>query len=284
MASGEREKRAATELDNIHGIPPAPTRRVSNSESPLGLSSRIPSRNARMRHPTNSPAKQDPVAFAFLIAISLAAAVATGSALSGVASGAVQDLLRTAGFGRDTAIEAEQHRQAAVLARLENSLGLTRNKVAQLATRADEADVQRRASSPPPVAAGETDSRTDDLEIGLASLRTSLVEHEERNRDAFAAVNKRIDWLETLVYSQDATGSVPGAAPGAPGATRRGARKTSGWYVLHAQEGVAVISGKGGTIDVTPGFVIPQFGRVAAIRQQDGHWEVVTDKGTIRER
>jgi hypothetical protein len=42
--------------------------------------------------------------------------------------------------------------------------------------------------------------------------------------------------------------------------TRRHARKTSGWYVLHAQEGVAMISGKGGTIDVTPGFVIPQFG------------------------
>jgi hypothetical protein len=54
-----------------------------------------------------------------------------------VASGAVQDLLRSAGFGRDTAIEAEQHRQAAVLARLENSLGLMRNKVAQLATRAE---------------------------------------------------------------------------------------------------------------------------------------------------
>jgi hypothetical protein len=240
-----------------------------------------------MRHLTNSPAKQDPVAFAFLIAISLAAAVATGSALSTVASGAMQDLLRAAGFGRDTAIEAEQHRQAAVLARLENSLGLMRNKVAQLATRADEADVQRRPSSPPPVTAGETQSRTDDLEIGLASLRTSLVERDERNRDAFAAVNKRIDWLETLVYSQDATGSVLGAAsgtPGAAGATRRHARQTSGWYVLHAQEGVAVISGKGGTIDVTPGLVIPQFGRVASIRQQDGHWEVVTDKGTIRER
>jgi hypothetical protein len=54
--------------------------------------------------------------------------------------------------------------------------------------------------------------------------------------------------------------------------------------VLHAQEGVAVISGKGGTIDVTPGFVIPQLGRVAEIRQQGGRWEVVTDKGTIRER
>jgi hypothetical protein len=233
---------------------------------------------------TNSHPKQDPVAFAFLIAISLAAAVATGSALSGVASGAMQDLLRAAGFGRDTAIKAEQHRQVAVLARLENSLGLVRNKVAQLATRADEADALRRASSPPQATAGGPAARVDDLELGLGTLRTSLVEQGERNRDAFAAVNKRIDWLETLVYSQDTTGSVPGATPVAPGAARRRGRLGSGWYVLHAQEGVAVISGKSGTIDVTPGFVIPQFGRVAAIRQQGGHWEVVTDKGTIRER
>src|SRR6202795_3637970 len=88
--------------------------------------------------------KQDPVAFAFLIAIGLAAAVVTGGALSGVASGAAQDLLRTAGFGRDTAIEAEQHRQVAVLAKLDTALGLMRNKVAQLAARADEADALRR--------------------------------------------------------------------------------------------------------------------------------------------
>jgi TolA-binding protein len=239
-----------------------------------------------MRDSSNSPSKQDPVAFAFLIAIGLAAAVATGSALSSVASGAAQDLLRAAGFGRDTAIEAEQHRQGAVLARLENSLGLVRNKVAQLSTRADETDAQLRASSPPQAIAGEPEARVDDLEIGLASLRTSLVEEEERNREALAAVNKRVDWLETLVYGHDATGSVQGAAPPAPGSTaaRRRGRQSSGWYVLHAETGVAVISGKGGIIDVTPGLVIPEFGRVAAIRQQGGHWEVVTDKGTIRER
>ena len=55
--------------------------------------------------------------------------------------------------------------------------------------------------------------------------------------------------------------------------------------MLHAEQGVAVIAGKGGTVDVTPGFVVPDLGRVAAIRQQGGHWVVVTDKGmTIRER
>ena len=38
-------------------------------------------------------------------------------------------------------------------------------------------------------------------------------------------------------------------------------------------------------IDVTPGFTVPDLGRVAAIRQEGGRWVVVTDKGmTIRER
>jgi hypothetical protein len=223
--------------------------------------------------------KQDPVAFAFLIAMSLAAAVVTGGALSGVASGAMQDLLRTAGFGRDSDIQAEQRRQAVALAKVEASLGLARGEIATLNARADGADAARQEAVQ--TKAAETNSGAGDTRIDLSALRNSLDDHEERNRHAFSAVNKRIDWLETLVYSQDATGSVQ---PAAPPARRRGSQSTSGWFVLHAESGLAVISGKGGTIDVTPGFVIPQYGRVAAIRQQGGRWEVVTDKGTIRER
>jgi hypothetical protein len=223
--------------------------------------------------------KQDPVAFAFLIAMGLAAAVVTGGALSGVASGVMQDLLRTAGFGRDSDIQAEQRRQAVALAKVEASLGLARGEIATLNARTDGADAARREAVQ--TKAAENNSGAGDTRIELSALRNSLDDHEERNRHALSAVNKRIDWLETLVYSQDATGSVQ---PAAPPARRRGAQPTSGWFVLHAEAGLAVISGKGGTIDVTPGFVIPQYGRVAAIRQQGGRWEVVTDKGTIRER
>ena len=223
--------------------------------------------------------KQDPVAFAFLIAMGLAAAVVTGGALSGVASGAMQDLLRTAGFGRDSDIQAEQRRQAVALSKIEASLGRVRGEIATLNARADGAEAARREAVR--TKAAENNSGAGDIRIDLTALRNSLDDHEERNRHALSAVNKRIDWLEPLVYSQDATGSVQ---PAAPPTRRRGSQPTSGWFVLHAEAGVAVISGKGGTIDVTPGFVIPRFGRVAAIRQQGGHWEVVTDKGTIRER
>jgi hypothetical protein len=217
--------------------------------------------------------KNDPLAFTFLIALALAAAVVTGAALSRVASSGVQDLPGTAGFGRESEIMVEQRRQATELEKIELSIGRVRADMALLNTRVDEVEnLPREAVNSAP---------SIDREIDLGALRSSLDEHAERNRNELRAVNKRLDWLEKLVYGQDATGSVQPAAPG----RRRGAQPGPGWFVLHAEKGVAVIAGKGGAIDVTPGFMVPDLGRVAAIRQESGHWVVVMDKGrTIRER
>jgi len=232
-------------------------------------------------HPAAFP-KHDPIAFTFLVAMALAAAVVTGASLSGVASGAVQDLLRTAGFGQDSEIRAEQRRQALALTKIETSFGLVRGEIAMLNARIADAEKPHLEAATEAPAPGPVETSID-----LAALRTSLDEHAERNRNEFSAVNKRIDWLEKLVYSPEATGSVAQVAPAAPPASgrRHGAQSVPEWFVLHAEKGVAVIAGKTGTIDVTPGFVVPDLGRVAAIRQQAGHWVVVMDKGvTIRER
>jgi hypothetical protein len=239
--------------------------------------------------------RRDSVAFAFLIAMGLAVALTTGAAFSGIAGGAVQDLLHTAGIGRDDAVKAEQQRQAAALAHMERSLDILRGEVGRLAVQANDAaeaaaatEIQRRAAQ---AEAAETDKpKSSASDIDVAALRTSIDEHDERSRAALAAVNKRVDWLETLVYARDATATVTPATPAAPAAPakRRGGRASEQsaprWLVLHAENGVAVISGKGGTIDVTPGYVIPELGRVSAIRQQDGHWQVVTEKTTISQR
>jgi len=217
--------------------------------------------------------KTDPLAFTFLIAMALAAAVVTGASLSGIATGAVQDLLRTAGVGQDSKVRAEQRRQTLALEKIELLISRARADVALLNARVDDVEKlrQQAVSSAPSV----------ENEFELAALRTSLDEHAEHNRNEFTAVNKRIDWLEKLVYSQDATNSVQPTAPG----RRQSARSGPGWFVRHAEKGVAVIAGKGGAIDVTPGFVVPNLGRVAAIRQEGGRWVVVMDKGvTIRGR
>jgi hypothetical protein len=226
-----------------------------------------------MPHSTSPLSKNDSLAFTFLIAVALAAAVVTGASLSGVASGAVKDLLRTAGFGQGSEIMEEQRRQAQALEKIEVSVGRARADIALLNSRVDEAENlhQEAASSAPSI----------DPELQLGALRTSLDEQADRNRNEFNAVNKRIDWLEKLVYSQDPAGPVQPPTP----LRRLTAQSGTGWFVLHAEKGVAVIAGKGGAVDVTPGFVVPDLGRVAAIRQEGRRWVVVMDKGvTLRER
>jgi hypothetical protein len=210
--------------------------------------------------------KNDPLAFTFLVAVALAVAVVTGAALSRVASGAVQDLLLTSGLGQDGEIRAQQRRQALALEKIEMSFSLMRADVALLKARLDDAEKLRQE------AANSAQGRVDG-EFELGAPRTPPDEHTERNRHEFNAVNKRIDWLEKLIYSQDAAGSFQPAIPG----QRQG--EQAGWFVLHAENGVAVIAGKSGAIDVTPGFVVPDLGRVAAIRQEGGRWVVVMDEG-----
>jgi hypothetical protein len=220
---------------------------------------------------TASLPQNGPLPLKFLIAMVLAAAAVTGAALSG--TGAARGQLQTAGVGQESEIRAEQRRQALALEKIELSVGRMRADIALLNARVEDSEnLYLEAAN----SVQSTDGAFD-----LGALRTSLDEHAERNRDEFNSVSRRIDWLEKLVYSRDATGSTPTAPP----RRRQGPRSGPGWFVLHAEKGVAVIAGKGGAIDVTPGFVVPNLGRVAAIRQEGGRWVVVTDKGvTIRER
>lgn len=246
---------------------------------------------ALVRTPVKSAAKGDSVAFTFLIAMGFAVAVTTGAALSGIASGAVQDLLHTAGAGANDAIQSEQQRQGRTLSAIERSLDVMRGEVGRLAVQVDSA-AETAKSAPEPVTAAPEAAKPESGqdEIALSALRSSIDEHEEHTRAALAAVNKRVDWLETLVYSRDATGSVvqPNqAVPAPPAGTmrrRNGQNAPPRWLLLHAQTGVAVVAGKNGTVDVTPGYVLPELGRVAEIRIRDGRWQVVTEKGIITQR
>jgi hypothetical protein len=225
---------------------------------------------------TSSRLRNGLFAFRSLAPVALAAAVVTGASLSGLASGAVQKLPWTAGSRHDSAIIAEQRRQAAALEKIEVAVSRARADVALLNARADEAEnLHLEAAKPASNAA-----TGNDREFDLGALRSSLDDQAERNRNELRTVNKRLDWLEKIVYGHDAAGPVQLAA-----ARRPNARAERRWVVLHAEKGVAVIAGKGGAIDVTPGFMVPDLGRVAAIRQEGGRWVVVTDKGTtIRER
>jgi hypothetical protein len=57
-----------------------------------------------------------------------------------------------------------------------------------------------------------------------------------------------------------------------------------GWKLADVGYGGALIENRRGTYEVYAGDVIPGLGRIDAIRKQDGHWVVVTQKGLILPR
>ena len=56
------------------------------------------------------------------------------------------------------------------------------------------------------------------------------------------------------------------------------------WTLRRVYDGVAVIEGRLGQIEVEPGDMIRGVGRVQDIRRQDGRWVVVTSRGLIVSR
>ena len=155
-------------------------------------------------------------AFRPLLAMTLAAAVVSAASLSGLASGAGQKLPWTQRSRHDSEVMAEQRRQASALEEIEIAVSRARADVALLNARLDEAEnAQQEAAN---------SARSSDLQFGLAALRSSVDEQTERNRNELRAVNKRLDWLEKLVYGQDASGSVQLAASGRSPGARSGRR------------------------------------------------------------
>jgi hypothetical protein len=123
-------------------------------------------------------AKSNPVVFTFVITAALAAAVLTGASLSGVASGAMQDVLRNAGFERNGEILAEQRRQTQALEKIEVAVGRVRADIALLHARFDEARNLYRAVSAAPVNFAPRDPAPGNPRSGpefdLSALRASL--------------------------------------------------------------------------------------------------------------
>jgi hypothetical protein len=173
---------------------------------------------------TASPPK-DTVAFAFLIAMILVAAVMFGAGVSGVASGAVQDMLRTARFGASAEIRAELGLHRTEIADIGASLDRMIGEAAALdkrtgdLARGDAAQADRLARLDAEVAMLKAkfhallpDDPLESLANGgtdALTLRTTLDAQAERNRHEFNALNKRIDYLENMIVTpHDVTASV----------------------------------------------------------------------------
>jgi hypothetical protein len=170
-----------------------------------------------------SPPK-DTVAFIFLIAMILVAAVMFGVGVSGVASGAVQDMLRSAGFGATAEIRAELGRHNTEIADIGASLDRMIGEAATLDARTrdfahtDAAQAERLAKLDEELAMLKAKFRAllpeDPLEslanggTDVLTLRSTLDAQAERSHHEINALNKRIDYLENLIAPPDVTGAV----------------------------------------------------------------------------
>ena len=89
----------------------------------------------------------------------------------------------------------------------------------------------------------------------------------------------RLDRSQSDYRRNDVTASVPAGLPQA--ATQR-TSAVAGWSVRDAYGNTAIIQGRQGTKEVSPGDNIPGLGRIHSIKQQqDGRWVVVTSRGII---
>jgi hypothetical protein len=80
--------------------------------------------------------------------------------------------------------------------------------------------------------------------------------------------------------SPEITGTVQ--QPPRPGNARR--EIVAGWRVRRAFEGVAVLEGQPGVIEVVLGQEVPNLGRIEEIKYENNRWQVLTSKGVILAR
>jgi hypothetical protein len=84
--------------------------------------------------------------------------------------------------------------------------------------------------------------------------------------------------ITAAVPAPEFTGSVPASTTPIASANRT---VIEGWYIRRAYDGAAVLEGKSGVIEVSPGQDIPTLGRIQEISKDGGRWQVITSKGIV---
>ena len=120
---------------------------------------------------------------------------------------------------------------------------------------------------------------------------TGRIEHVERMAQAPAAkldqIAARLAQIEphagSVAAAAPQTAPAPNASAGAakPGSGDAKAKMLSGWSIREVFDGIAVVDGPYGTVEVVTGDNIPGVGRVDAIRRRGNGWILVTSRGTI---
>jgi hypothetical protein len=135
----------------------------------------------------------------------------------------------------------------------------------------------------------------------VAALKASLDSAARSTTKEYAKISDRLDRLDQRSVAgaestAETTASLPPIAAAAlPAQTAAVAAVTSAseppklsdrvlpdWVVHDVRNGHALVESRyGGLFAVSAGSVLPGIGRVDTIKRQDGHWLVLTARGTI---
>jgi hypothetical protein len=134
--------------------------------------------------------------------------------------------------------------------------------------------------------------------LDMAGLKSSIDNAARNAANQFAKIADRLDRIDQRgAAAAETTASLPAAIPAAQMPTQTAVlaadapsaeppklndRILQDWIVHDVQNGHALVESRyGGLFAVSAGSVLPGIGRVDVIRRQDGHWVVLTARGTI---
>jgi hypothetical protein len=123
----------------------------------------------------------------------------------------------------------------------------------------------------------------------VSALKTSVQNAAQNTTSEYAKLADRLDRVDQRAGGVDqrageveTTGSLPPALSAAADQPKLSDRVLQDWIVHDVQNGRALIESRCGALfDVGAGSVLPGIGRVDMIKRQDGHWVVLTARGTI---
>jgi hypothetical protein len=114
----------------------------------------------------------------------------------------------------------------------------------------------------------------------MTALRANFGTVTSALTSQLSKISDEVEKVERL-QSDRRAGTSESAAP-APGEAKPSKPAVvEGWVLRSVSDGVALIEGRHGIIEIEPGDSLPGIGRIHEIKRQDGHWVVVTPKGLI---
>lgn len=243
--------------------------------------------------------------------LSLALMVGAGAATLATAPAMTEGVDETAGLSAVSAREmglalnidptGQQRRQAAI----GRDVGALKSEIGRLQKALDQSKANQTALSK--AAAGQEDVKS--LKAEIASLQKTL----EATRDSAAA---KIDALTAKIDQPDedavrvaelqarldkiekAAASPAPASPPLPMAKVASDPETTGsvaqpdagsqivrnWVVRDVYDGIALLDGRKGMIEVMRGATVPGLGKIKGIERRDRQWVVLTERGLILQR